>query len=155
MPLATKLSACALLVFGTLGGVASCVRVALIVIWQHGNVDIASAFPNLKTVYLTSLEAGIAITVSSLMTLRPLVPKIQQHVARLQRYAVRRPSPANISHELDYPNRQDWKDKAIKLAQGSPFALESMGEMDSNEDLPADYEGTVGLGHPLQTHNLA
>jgi len=62
----TKFSASALLVFGCVGGVASCARIAIQ--FPLGDIRLAGV----ELVIWSNVEAGVCIIVASLITLRPL-----------------------------------------------------------------------------------
>ncbi|TKX26180.1 hypothetical protein C1H76_1533 [Elsinoe australis] len=66
MPAATKASAIVLILFGCVGGVASCVRVAVQL--PLGDIRIAGVLLGLWS----NVEAGVCITAASAITLRPL-----------------------------------------------------------------------------------
>lgn len=72
MSRATKWGAFALLVFATLGGMASLFRlVYLISLIRPGNVSL-SMIQTVRVVYWTHIETGIGVTAACLATLRPL-----------------------------------------------------------------------------------
>lgn len=67
LPRVTKISACALLLFGTIGGIASVVRIVELFSPRSGVLQAIDA------AYWTLLEAGVGITAASCATLRPLL----------------------------------------------------------------------------------
>lgn len=70
MPPRTKFVASAVLVFGTVGGVASIIRIVFI--YRAGNGP-AALSTGLTSGYWTLIEAGIGITAASIACLRPLL----------------------------------------------------------------------------------
>lgn len=74
MRLSGKISAAALLIFGCFGGVASCIRVG-VVLAAIGSTDPAY---NLVVGRWSNVEAGICISAAALVTLRPLARAIRE-----------------------------------------------------------------------------
>ncbi|KAF2221472.1 hypothetical protein BDZ85DRAFT_320656, partial [Elsinoe ampelina] len=74
MAASTKASAIVLVLFGCVGGVASCVRVAVQL--PLGDIRIAGVLLGLWS----NVEAGVSITAASLITLRPLFQSVSERV---------------------------------------------------------------------------
>lgn len=108
LPLLAKISTGGLLVLGTLGGIASLIRLGLLLRQSNQSNQIVHS---LQAGYWTIIEAGIGITVASLATLRPLfrccieraktgLTGLTTNVAAGTRGRSGRPSMENI-YELD------------------------------------------------------
>ncbi|GAB7341110.1 hypothetical protein MBLNU457_7420t1 [Dothideomycetes sp. NU457] len=73
LPQRTKVSACLLLAFGTVGGLASIIRIGILIPQIPGTSILGESInPSIWTV----IEPGLGITAASLATLRPLVRKL-------------------------------------------------------------------------------
>jgi len=73
LPQRTKVSACLLLAFGTVGGLASIIRIGIIIPQIPGTSTLGESIdPSIWTV----IEPGLGITAASLATLRPLMRKL-------------------------------------------------------------------------------
>lgn len=73
LPRKTKVSACLLLAFGTIGGLASIIRIGILIPQMPGTSTLGESIdPSIWTV----IEPGVGITAASLATLRPLVRRL-------------------------------------------------------------------------------
>lgn len=148
LPKRTKMLAGILLVFATMGGIASCIRVALLFCWPGLTVIDRS----LRASYWTIIEMGVGIVVTAAATFRPLFRECIErgrHTSRPNAGTRGTPS-ASTSAQTHPAGVGSWKDTILSKTNelGSKDTItRDQSEMEESEP--------VYRAQSLQTHNLA
>ena len=158
MSLSTKVIAILILIFGTVGGVASAIRIGYLIGNATRPLDITQSFGGSKW---TLIECGIGITAASLATLRPLLRAIIGK-AKSSPYSSTSTCANNlVPSALGADNKNnrvpDWREDSIAAPSGpesSDVEKGNGGHTSTGFALSMEGYDDQSSGQVLQTHNL-
>lgn len=150
LPAFEKISASGLLVLGTGGGIASCIRLAVILEPSHGSIMIVHGLVSGRW---TIIEIGIGIFAASLATLRPLFRRIKERSR--SKFTSSSSKPMGIVQSALGPKARasapDWRtmDESEDWEKGVAACTASNSEAKDDDE-----KGVEDYTHRLQTHDL-